>query len=41
MVKYWTELTKARIEKGMDKEVALSKVPAKYRDAVREALDDA
>lgn len=40
MVKFYVTLTKARIEQGMDKETALSKVPAKYRDAVREALDE-
>ena len=40
MLKYWINITKARIADGMDKEVALTKVPVKYRDAVRQAIED-
>ena len=39
MVDFYLKLTKKRIEDGMDKETALSKVPAKYREAVRAALE--
>lgn len=39
-VEFYTKLTRARIEGGMDKETALLKVPAKYREAVREALEE-
>lgn len=40
MLKYWINITKARIADGMDKEAAIAKVPVKYRAAVREALED-
>ena len=40
MIDFYVKLTRARIEGGMDKETAISKVPKKYRQAVREALDD-
>lgn len=40
MIAFYVKLTKARIEGGMDKETALAKVPAKYREAVRKALED-
>lgn len=39
-VEFYTKLTRARIDAGMDKEEALLKVPAKYREAVREALEN-
>lgn len=40
MVEFYVKLTRARIQEGMEKEAALAKVPKKYREAVREALDD-
>lgn len=40
MIDFYVKLTKARIEGGMSKEAALAKVPKKYREAVREALED-
>ncbi len=40
MVKFYVTLTKARIEQGMDKEVALQKVPAKYRNEVRRQIEE-
>lgn len=40
MIDFYIKLTKARIEGGMSKEAALAKVPKKYREAVREALED-
>lgn len=40
MLDFYIKLTKARIDQGMDKETAIAKVPAKYREAVREALDE-
>ena len=39
MVDFYLKLTKKRIEDGIDKETTLSKVPAKYREAVRAALE--
>lgn len=39
MVDFYLKLTKKRIADGMDKETALSKVPIKYREAVRAALE--
>lgn len=39
MVEFYLKLTKSRIEGGMTKEAALAKVPAKWRDAVRQALE--
>ena len=39
-VEFYTKLTLARIKNGMDKETALSKVPSKYRQAVREAIEN-
>ena len=40
MVHYYTELAKAYIERGLTLEQALLKVPKKYREAVREALEN-
>lgn len=40
MIDFYVKLTRARIEGGMSKEAALAKVPKKYREAVREALED-
>ena len=40
MIDFYVKLTRARIEGGMSKEAALVKVPKKYREAVREALED-
>lgn len=40
MLKFWIDLTKARIADGMSKETALAKVPVKYREAVRKALEE-
>lgn len=40
MIDFYVKLTKARIEGGMSREAALAKVPKKYREAVREALED-
>lgn len=40
MIAFYVKLTKARIDGGMEKEIALAKVPAKYREAVREVLKD-
>ncbi len=40
MVDFYVKLTLARIRDGMDKETALAKVPAKYREAVREAIEN-
>ena len=39
MVKYWTELAKAYIDKGLTLEEALAKVPPRYREAVRKELE--
>lgn len=39
MLTFWVNLTRARIDGGMDKEEALSKVPVKYRDAVRQIIE--
>lgn len=39
MVDFYLRLTKKRIEDGMDKEEALAKVPPKWREAVRQALE--
>ena len=39
MLKFWIDLTKARIADGMDKEAAIAKVPVKYRAAVRKAIE--
>ncbi len=39
MVEFYLKLTKKRIADGMDKEEALSKVPLKWREAVRAALE--
>lgn len=39
MVDFYLKLTKNRIGTGMTKEEALGKVPAKWRDAVRQALE--
>ena len=38
MLTFWINLTVARINGGMDREEAIAKVPAKYREAVREAI---
>ena len=40
MIEFYVKLTRARIEGGMSKESALAKVPKKYREAVREALEE-
>ena len=40
MIDFYVKLTKARIDGGMSKEEALLKVPKKYREAVREALEN-
>lgn len=40
MIDFYVKLTRARIKDGMSKEAALAKVPKKYREAVREALED-
>ncbi len=40
MIEFYVKLTRARIEGGMSKEAALAKVPKKYREAVREALEE-
>ena len=40
MIKYWTELAKAYMDRGMTLENALLKVPSRYRDAVRENLEN-
>lgn len=40
MVEFYVKLTKNRIANGMNKDEALSKVPAKWRDAVEAALED-
>ncbi len=40
MVRYYTELAKAYMERGLTLEQALLKVPKKYREAVREALEN-
>lgn len=39
MVEFYLKLTINRMKSGMTKEEALTKVPAKWRDAVREALE--
>lgn len=39
MVEFYLKLTRNRMENGMTKEAALAKVPAKWRDAVRQALE--
>lgn len=39
MVEFYLKLTKNRMENGMAKEAALAKVPAKWREAVRQALE--
>lgn len=39
MVEFYLKLTKNRIENGMTKEAALAKVPAKWRESVRQALE--
>lgn len=39
MVEFYVKLTLNRMENGMTKEAALAKVPAKWRDAVRQALE--
>ena len=40
MVKYYTELAQAYIDRGLTLEQALMKVPKRYREAVREALEN-
>ena len=40
MVRYYAELAKAYMERGLTLEQALLKVPKKYREAVREALEN-
>lgn len=40
MVEFYVKLTEARIKEGTDKETAIAKVPTKYREAVREALEN-
>lgn len=40
MVEFYLKLTRKRIEDGMSREEALLKVPVKWREAVRERLDD-
>lgn len=39
MVEFYVKLTLNRMESGMTKEAALAKVPAKWRDSVRQALE--
>ena len=40
MVEFYVRLTKKRIEDGMTLEEALEKVPEKWREAVRDALEE-
>ena len=40
MVRYYTELAKAYMDRGLTLEEALLKVPKKYRETVREALEN-
>ena len=40
MLTFWINLTIARIDSGMSKEEAISKVPAKWRDEVERALEN-
>ena len=39
MVEFYLKLTRNRMENGMTKEAALAKVPAKWRESVRQALE--
>ena len=40
MFDFWLKMTQERIKNGMDKEEALAKVPAKFREQVREAIEN-
>lgn len=40
MVDFWVKMVTKYMNNGMNKEAALMKVPAKWRDAVRDALDE-
>jgi hypothetical protein len=40
MVEYWTSIAAAYMKRGLSLESALLKVPEKYREAVREALEN-
>lgn len=41
MVDFWVKMVTKYMNNGMDREAALLKVPAKWRDAVKDALDEA
>lgn len=40
MVEFYLKLTVNRIKNGMDPEEAIAKVPVKWREAVRQALEN-
>lgn len=40
MIDFWVKMVQKYIGNGMDFETAIAKVPAKWRDAVREAMEN-
>ena len=39
MVDYWVSITRAYMDRGLTLEMALAKVPKKYREVVREIIE--
>lgn len=40
MIDFWVKMVQKYVSNGMDFETAIAKVPAKWRDAVREAMEN-